>query len=175
MPRTWPGLYAAWFGRVLQGDFGHSVRSGLPVLPRARARRAQHALPHARRARAHARHRARRSRCTPAHGDTPAIPRRTLAAYVLSAVPVFWLGYIVVYVFIHQFGMFPLISGRGGSSHAWLYALVPISCSARQRHALGDHPPPARGALAACCRGLHPHRAGQGRAGAAATPTRKAS
>ena len=33
VPRTWPAQYAAWFGRVLQGDFGHSLRTGLPVLP----------------------------------------------------------------------------------------------------------------------------------------------
>jgi ABC-type dipeptide/oligopeptide/nickel transport system permease component len=42
-------------------------------------------------------------------------------------VPVFWFGYIVVYVFIHQFGMFPLISGTAAKQqHAWLYFLVPI-------------------------------------------------
>src|SRR6267154_2365495 len=38
-----------------------------------------------------------------------------------------WFGYIVVYVFIHQFGMFPLISGTAAKQeHAWLYFLVPI-------------------------------------------------
>jgi peptide/nickel transport system permease protein len=50
-----------------------------------------------------------------------------VAAYVLSAVPVFWFGYIVVYVFIHYFGMFPLISGAAArQQHAWVYFLVPI-------------------------------------------------
>jgi len=34
---TWPGQYAAWCAKVLQGDFGHSVRTGLPVLPSSRA------------------------------------------------------------------------------------------------------------------------------------------
>jgi hypothetical protein len=32
----------------------------------------------------------------------------------------------VVYVFIHQFSMFPLISGTAGNRHAWLYFLMPI-------------------------------------------------
>ena len=123
LPGTWPGQYAAWFGRVLRGDFGHSVRTGLPVLPElarvglntlyltlgALALTASIAVHAA------------------AHGDTPANTAATIAAYIVSAVPVFWFGYIVVYVFIHQFGMFPLISGTATKQqHAWLYSLVPI-------------------------------------------------
>jgi peptide/nickel transport system permease protein len=127
LPRTWPGQYAAWFGKMLQGDFGHSVRSGLPVLPEL-ARVGMNtlyltlgallltlaiALPIA----VHA----------AAEGDTVGNGAATIAAYILSAVPVFWLGYIVVYVFIHQFGMFPLISGTAAKQqHAWLYSLVPV-------------------------------------------------
>jgi peptide/nickel transport system permease protein len=127
LPGTWPGQYAAWFGRVLQGDFGHSVRTGLPVLPElarvglntlyltlgALALTAAIAVPIA----VHA----------AARGDTPGNTAATMVAYVLSAVPVFWFGYIVVYVFIHLFGMFPLISGTAAKQqHAWLYSLVPI-------------------------------------------------
>jgi peptide/nickel transport system permease protein len=64
---------------------------------------------------------------TAAHGDTAGNTAATLGAYILSAVPVFWFGYIVVYVFIHKFGMFPLISGTATKqTHAWLYFLVPI-------------------------------------------------
>jgi peptide/nickel transport system permease protein len=127
VPRSWHGQYAAWCGKVLQGDFGSSLRSGLPVLPElarvglntlyltfgALALTVAIAVPIA----VHA----------AAHGDTPGNTAATLAAYVLSAVPVFWFGYIVVYVFIHQFGMFPLISGAAArQQHAWLYFLVPI-------------------------------------------------
>ena len=127
MASTWPGQYAAWFARVLQGDFGSSLRTGLPVLPElarvgvntlwltlgALALTLAIAAPIA----VHA----------AAHGDTPGNTAATLLAYVLSAVPVFWFGYIVVYVFIHQLGMFPLISGAAArQQHAWLYFLVPI-------------------------------------------------
>jgi ABC-type dipeptide/oligopeptide/nickel transport system permease component len=127
VPRTWPAQYAAWCAKVLQGDFGHSVRTGLPVLPElarvglntlyltlgALALTAAIAIPIA----VHA----------AARGDTPGNTAATMAAYVLSAVPVFWFGYIVVYVFIHQFGMFPLISGTASKQqNAWLYSLVPI-------------------------------------------------
>jgi ABC-type dipeptide/oligopeptide/nickel transport system permease component len=127
VPRTWHGQYAAWFARVVRGDFGNSIRTGLPVLPElarvgvntlyltlgALTLTLAIAVPIA----VHA----------AAHGDTAGNTAATMAAYILSAVPVFWFGYIVVYVFIHQFGMFPLISGAAAKQpHAWLYFLVPI-------------------------------------------------
>jgi peptide/nickel transport system permease protein len=127
MPQTPFGRYAAWLGKVLQGDFGNSIRTGLPVLPEL-ARVGVNtltltlgslvltlliAVPIA----VHA----------AVNGDTPGNGAATVAAYIVSAVPVFWFGYIVVYVFIHGFGMFPLISGAAAKQqHAWLYFLVPI-------------------------------------------------
>src|SRR2546428_3220354 len=126
VPRPWSGQYAAWFGKMLQGNFGNSIRPGLPVLPElarvgvytltltlgSLALTLLIAVPIA----VHA----------AAHGGTAGNTAATLVAYVLSAVPVFWFGYIVVYVFIHQFGMFPLISGTAAKQeHAWLYFLVP--------------------------------------------------
>ena len=127
VPHTWYGRYGAWLARVLQGDFGSSIRTGLPVLPEL-ARVGVNtlyltlgsllltlviAVPIA----VH----------SAVNGDTPGNTAATFAAYILSAVPVFWFGYIVVYVFIHQFGMFPLLSGTAAKQpHAWLYFLVPI-------------------------------------------------
>ena len=126
VPRTWYGQYTAWFGKLLRGDFGNSIRTGLPVLPEL-ARVGVNTLiltlgsllltlliaaPIA----VHA----------AANGDTAGNTAATLAAYVLSAAPVFWFGYIVVYVSIHQFGVFPLVSGTAARQHAWVYFLVPI-------------------------------------------------
>jgi len=127
VPHTWYGRYGAWLAKVLQGNFGNSIRTGLPVLPEL-ARVGVNtlvltlgsllltlviAVPIA----VHA----------AVNGDTAGNTAATVAAYVLSAVPVFWFGYIVVYVFIHWFGMFPLISGAAAKQpHAWLYFLVPI-------------------------------------------------
>jgi peptide/nickel transport system permease protein len=127
VPHTWYGRYAAWFGKVLHGDFGSSIRTGLPVLPEL-ARVGLNtltltlgslvltllvAVPIA----VHA----------AVNGDTAGNTAATVAAYIVSAVPVFWFGYIVVYVFIHKFGMFPLLSGTAAKQpHAWLYFLVPI-------------------------------------------------
>src|SRR5256886_16349530 len=111
VPWSWYGQYAGWFAKMLQGNFGNSIRTGLPVLPElarvgvytltltlgSLALTLVIAVPIA----VHA----------AANGGTAGNTAATLAAYVLSAVPVFWFGYIVVYVFIHTFGMFPLISG----------------------------------------------------------------
>src|ERR1044072_6762484 len=33
VPQTWYGQYAAWFGKMLQGNFGNSIRTGPPVPP----------------------------------------------------------------------------------------------------------------------------------------------
>jgi len=125
VPQSWYGRYAAWLGKVLQGHFGHSIRTGLPVLPEL-ARVGLNTLvltlgsltltlaiaaPIA----VHA----------AANGDTPGNTAATMIAYVLSALPVFWFGYIVVYVAIHGFGFFPLVSGAA-AAHPWLYTLVPI-------------------------------------------------
>jgi peptide/nickel transport system permease protein len=62
-----------------------------------------------------------------ARGDTVGNTAATIGAYILSATPVFWFGYIVVYIFISKLGLFPLISGTATKQeYAWLYFLVPI-------------------------------------------------
>src|SRR3989475_12745949 len=33
VPRTWHAQHAAWFGQMLPGNFGNSIRTGRPVLP----------------------------------------------------------------------------------------------------------------------------------------------
>jgi peptide/nickel transport system permease protein len=127
VPQSWYGRYGAWLVKVLQGNFGNSIRTGLPVLPEL-ARVGVNtlvltlgsllltlliAVPIA----VHA----------AVNGDTAGNTAATVAAYIVSAVPVFWFGYIVVYVFINKFGMFPLLSGTAARQpHAWLYFLVPI-------------------------------------------------
>jgi len=52
----------------------------------------------------------------------------TMAAYVVSALPVFWLGYIVIYFFTHKLGLFPLAFSFSSTTqkYAWLYPLLPI-------------------------------------------------
>lgn len=127
-PRAWYAQYLSWLGNMLKGNFGTSIRTGLPVFGEI-VRVGLNtltltlgsllitlciAVPIA----LHA----------AVRGDTALSWPLTMLAYVVSALPVFWLGYLVIYVFIHRFGLFPLISGSSAAQeHAWLYFMVPIA------------------------------------------------
>src|SRR5574341_272672 len=50
----------------------------------------------------------------------------TMLSYVISALPVFWLGYIAIYFFTHKLGLFPLAFGFSGGGKKWLYMLLPV-------------------------------------------------
>ena len=124
--KTWYGQYLAWLGNMLKGDFGTSIRTGLPVLKEVLrtgvntllltigsliitlALAIPIALSSARR------------------GMTRFTWPFTISAYVISALPVFWLGYIVIYFFTHQLGLFPMAFGFATGGRKWLYALLPI-------------------------------------------------
>jgi peptide/nickel transport system permease protein len=127
VPTTWYGRYLAWLGNIARGNLGTSIRTGVPVAGEI-ARAGPNtlyltlgsllvtlllAVPVAL-------YSASRAAGALARG-------LRLAVYLVSAVPVFWLGYVVIYLFIHRFGVFPLLSGSGGPArHGWLYGLLPI-------------------------------------------------
>jgi peptide/nickel transport system permease protein len=110
VPTTWYGRYLAWLGNMAHGNLGTSIRTGVPVAGEI-ARAGPNtlyltlgsllvtlllAVPIA---------------LYSASRGTGALARAlTLAVYLISAVPVFWLGYVVIYLFIHRFGLFPLLS-----------------------------------------------------------------
>ncbi len=127
IPRTWYGQYLAWVGHVLQGDFGISMRSGQPVarelfssgmntlfltvgslivtlgvaVPIAAYAAVQ---PASLRARA-----------------------GILLVYLVSALPTFWLGYMLIYFFTRKLGLFPILSGSDETQeYSWLFALLPV-------------------------------------------------
>ncbi|MGH7323829.1 MAG: ABC transporter permease [Candidatus Rokuibacteriota bacterium] len=127
VPPTWYGQYLSWLGNLLQGNFGTSIRTGRPVFGEIMRVGLSTlyltlgsmlvtllvAVPIA----LHA----------SARGTTALNWPLTMLAYLVSAVPVFWLGYVAIYVFIHKFGVFPLISRVSTSpERTWLYALLPI-------------------------------------------------
>src|SRR6266702_4813902 len=135
----------------------------------AGARRRQHARPHARLARAHAaprgadrgsRGRARRDRRQ--HRGDPGRVRPLGAAGVLVRLH---RGLRLHPSVRHV----PADLGNGDQAGARVAVFPRADLRARdgERNALRDDPPPARGAVAGAGRGLHPHRARQGRAGVA--------
>jgi len=127
VPTTWYGRYLAWLGTIARGNLGTSIRTGVPVAGEI-ARAGPNtlyltlgsllvtlllAVPVAL-------YSASRAAGALARG-------LRLAVYLVSAVPVFWLGYVVIYLFIHRFGVFPLLSGSAEPArHGWLYGLLPI-------------------------------------------------
>lgn len=127
VPTSWYVQYYSWLANMLRGNFGASIRTGLPVLGEivrvgvntlyltmgamfiTLAVAVPIALLSARR------------------GPTPATWSLTMFSYVASALPVFWLGYIAIYIFTHKFGLFPIAFGFSDTQQlGWLYFLLPI-------------------------------------------------
>ncbi len=125
VPKAWYSQYLSWLFNMLHGNFGTSVRTGLPVageLVRVGLNTIiltigsmlvtlLIAIPIA--------------LYSAVRGMNRLSWPLTMFAYVVSALPVFWLGYIVLYVFMHKFGLFPVFSGTG-QRFGMLYSLLPI-------------------------------------------------
>ena len=126
-PRTWYAQYLSWLGNMLTGNFGTSVRTGMPVAGELLRTGLKTllltlgsmlvtllvAVPIALYAAVRGMNRTSWS--------------FTVLAYIVSALPVFWLGYIVIYFFTHKLGLFPLAMGYSSSQgFGWLYMLLPI-------------------------------------------------
>lgn len=124
IPQSWLAQYITWLGNMVQGNFGTSVRSGLPVLPEiirvgintlfltigSMLVTLSIAVPIA---------------LLPARrGMTVFNLPFTIASYVVSAIPVFWLGYIVIYIFMHKFGLFPISFGFSGSDELSVVSFI---------------------------------------------------
>jgi peptide/nickel transport system permease protein len=126
-PKTWYAQYLSWLGNMLTGNFGTSVRTGMPVAGELLRTGLKTllltlgsmlvtllvAVPIALYAAVRGMNRTSWS--------------FTVLAYIVSALPVFWLGYIVIYFFTHKLGLFPLAMGYSSSQgFGWLYMLLPI-------------------------------------------------
>jgi peptide/nickel transport system permease protein len=124
--KTWYGQYVSWTSGMLRGDFGTSIRSGMPVFGEVFRTGVNTLLltlgsliitlliaaPIAIR--------------SAMRGMTRTTWSLTILSYVVSALPVFWLGYIVIYFFTHKLGLFPMAFGFATGGQKWLYAVLPI-------------------------------------------------
>jgi peptide/nickel transport system permease protein len=128
VPKSWYTQYLSWLAGMLHGNFGTSIRTGLPVLSEV-LRVGWNtlvltigsllvtlliAVPIA--------------VYSAVRGTNKISWPLTMFAYVVSALPVFWLGYIVIYFFMHTLGLFPLAFGfsRAPQKFQWVYPLLPI-------------------------------------------------
>ncbi|NNL41261.1 MAG: ABC transporter permease [Desulfobacterales bacterium] len=126
VPEAWYSQYLSWLNSMLHGDFGTSTRSGLPVLREVILVTINTiyltvgsmfvtlllAVPIA--------------VISARRGMTLFTWPATIFTYVVSALPVFWLGYIVIYISMHQFGLFPLAFGAMSKKFNWIYFLLPV-------------------------------------------------
>ncbi len=128
VPKAWHTQYLSWLTGMLQGNFGTSIRTGLPVLKEvlrvglntlvltigSMLVTLAIAVPIA--------------LYSAVRGTNRVSWPLTMFSYVVSALPVFWLGYIVIYFFTHKLGLFPLAFGYSSSvqKFAWLYPLLPV-------------------------------------------------
>jgi peptide/nickel transport system permease protein len=126
--RSWYAQYLSWLSGMLTGNFGTSIRTGMPVFSEV-LRVGWNTLiltigsliitllisvPIA--------------LYTAVRGVNKISWTLTMFSYVISALPVFWLGYLVIYFFTHKLGLFPLALGysNGDQKFRWLYQLLPI-------------------------------------------------
>ncbi len=128
VPKSWYTQYLTWLTGMLSGNFGTSIRMGLPVLPEVLRVGLNTliltvgslivtlliAVPIA--------------LYSAVRGTNKISWPLTMSSYVISALPVFWLGYIVIYFFTHKLGLFPIVFGFSsvGQKYRWLYQLLPI-------------------------------------------------
>jgi peptide/nickel transport system permease protein len=126
MSSAWYSQYLSWLINMLHGDFGTSTRTGLPVLGEvirvgintlyltvaSMLVTLLLAVPIA--------------VFSARRGMTFFNWTATIFTYVVSALPVFWLGYIVIYISMHKFGFFPLAFGSSSQKFAWLNFMLPV-------------------------------------------------
>jgi peptide/nickel transport system permease protein len=125
LDRSLPLRYLAWLGRLARGDLGTSLRSGRPVtvelwhtgwrtlLLTGSAMLITLVL----------------SALTAGLAATRRQPLLagplTAFGYVVSSLPVFWLGYLVIYLATTRLHVFPVMMGVQGAA-GWTFFLVPV-------------------------------------------------
>ncbi len=122
----WYSQYLLWLANITRGNLGTSIRTGLPVLNEVIRVGINTlyltlgsllvtlliAVPIA--------------IVSARHGLTPVNWVLTMFTYVASALPVFWLAYIVIYISMHRFGLFPLAFGSSTQKWNWLHFMLPV-------------------------------------------------
>lgn len=126
LDRAFPVRYGSWLARIAEGDLGTSLRDGRPVAL-VLWQTGWRTLLLTGSAMALTLLFSSLTAYLSATGRHPAwASALTAAGYGLSGVPVYWLGYVVIYVATTGFGVFPVMSGADRSG-AWGMFLVPVA------------------------------------------------
>jgi peptide/nickel transport system permease protein len=126
LDRSLPVRYGVWLRRLLQGDLGTSLRSGRPVTLEL-WRTGWRTVLLAGSALLLTLVFAAATAYLVAMQRHPLLASAlTLLGYVLSGLPVFWLGYLAIYIATTHFGVLPVMMGETAGENAWLLFLVPV-------------------------------------------------
>ena len=127
LDRSLPVRYGAWLWRLGHGDLGASLRTGRSVgLELWRTGRRTLLLTGS--AMTLTLLFAAVTAYLAAMGRHPLwASAMTAFGYVLSGLPVFWLGYLAIYLATTRFHVLPLMMGEGGSSGNWSFFLIPVA------------------------------------------------
>lgn len=126
LDRSLPVRYGVWLGRLAHGDLGTSLRSGRPVT-RELWHTGWRTLLLAGSALLLTLVFAATTAYLVAMRRHPLLATAlSVAGYVLSGLPVFWLGYLAIWVATTRFGVLPVMMGETAGEHAWLLFLVPV-------------------------------------------------
>jgi peptide/nickel transport system permease protein len=125
LDRSLPLRYLAWLARMARGDLGTSLRSGRPVTVEL-WRTGWRTLLLTGSAMAITLLLSALTAGLGAHGRHPLIAGILSAfGYVVSSLPVFWLGYLVIYIATTRFHVFPVMMGTESGS-GWTFFFVPV-------------------------------------------------
>jgi peptide/nickel transport system permease protein len=126
LDRSLPVRYGAWLRRMVQGDLGTSLRSGRPVTVEL-WRTGWRTLLLAGSAMTLTLLFAAVTAYLAAMGRHPAwASALTAFGYVLSGLPVFWLGYLAIYLATTRFHVLPLMMGESAAAGGWSFFFVPV-------------------------------------------------
>ena len=126
LDRSLPVRYGVWLRRMIQGDLGMSLRSGRPVAVEL-WRTGWRTLVLTGSAMTLTLLFAAVTAYVAALGRHPLWASAfTALGYVLSGLPVFWLGYLAIYLATTRFDVFPVMMGATATAGTWSLFWVPV-------------------------------------------------
>lgn len=125
LDRSFPVRYGAWLLRMVQGDLGTSLRSGRPVRVDLWQTGWRTILLAGGAMTLTLLYAAMTAYLTAMDRHPSWAAALTGVGYVLSGVPVYWLGYVVIYLATTRFEVFPVMMGTEGSK-GWAFFFVPV-------------------------------------------------
>jgi peptide/nickel transport system permease protein len=126
LDRSLPVRYGVWLTRMVRGDLGHSLRSGRPVALELWKTGGRTLLLTGSAMLLTLFFAALTAYLSATKRHPVLASTLTAIGYVLSGLPVFWLGYLAIYLATTRFQVLPLMTGEETGAASWAFFLVPV-------------------------------------------------